>query len=727
VTVANELHHRRVPAAPERSWLRRLLSGPQTDARWVRPSLLLLLTGTAVAYLAGLSQSGNANAFYAAAVQAGSRSWKAFLFGSFDSANFITVDKPPASLWVMELSARVFGFGSWSLLVPQALEGVACVGVVYATVRRRFSAGAALSAGLVLATTPVAALMFRVDNPDALLVLLLIVATYAVLRGLEAPASRSATRWLITAGAAIGFGFLTKTLQAFLVVPALTAVVLLCAAASWRRRCWLLGCAAGSLAVSAGWWLAVVGLWPAGSRPYIGGSQDNSEWNLIFGYNGFGRLTGNETGSVGGGPGGMWGATGITRLLGSDMGSQIAWLLPSALLLAGVALWLYRRSPRGDLARAQVVAWSGWLVVTGLTFSFAKGIIHPYYTVALAPPIAALVGIGASELWRRRSSAGARAAAVMVLAVTVAMAWDLLDRSPGWLPWLRPAVLAAGLVAAAAVARSGAGSGCWPGLTGLAVPLALAAAVAGPAAATAATSGTPHTGAIPSAGPAQTSLDLLSGKGNPGPGGIGGPGVRGGGRGPGPGGFGAGGRQGSTPGAAPGGQIPGPGIGAPGGGTRTGPPTLGSSRPAAAGAAGGLLDAGSVGPALSRLLRSGGSAYRWAAAAVSAESAAGFQLATGDPVMAIGGFNGTDPAPSLAQFEGDVDRGEVHYFVASGGGAVGGVGIGGGIGGGGQGRQATSDASRISAWVEAHFTARTVDGVTVYDLTAPVKGVTDRS
>ena len=173
-------------------------------------------------YLWGLGASGWANSFYSAAVQAGTKSWKAFFFGSSDAANFITVDKPPAALWVMELSARIFGVNSWSILVPQALEGVASVAVLYAAVRRSFRPGAALLAGLVLATTPVAALMFRYNNPDALLVLLLTVAAYATVRALE----RAGTWWLVLAMAAVGTGFITKMLQAFLVLPAIALVYL---------------------------------------------------------------------------------------------------------------------------------------------------------------------------------------------------------------------------------------------------------------------------------------------------------------------------------------------------------------------------------------------------------------------------------------------------------------------------------------------------------------------
>ena len=169
ISTQPRLGRRHAQPPGQRGWDRRLLRGRPGDPAWARPALLGLLLATAVLYLAGLSRSGYANEFYAAAVQAGTKSWKAFLFGSLDSGNFITVDKTPASLWVMELSGRLFGFSSWSLLAPQALEGVACVGVLYATVRRWSGPAAAIIAGAVLALTPVATLMFRFDNPDALL------------------------------------------------------------------------------------------------------------------------------------------------------------------------------------------------------------------------------------------------------------------------------------------------------------------------------------------------------------------------------------------------------------------------------------------------------------------------------------------------------------------------------------------------------------------------------
>src|ERR1017187_3688437 len=292
--------------SPPASRRMRLVRGRPEDPVWVRPALIALLVGTGFLYLWALDQSGWGNSFYSAAVQAGTKSWKAFFFGSSDASNFITVDKPPASLWVMEISARIFGVNSWSILVPQALEGLATVGLVYLTVRRWFTAQAALLAGAVLALTPVAAMMFRFNNPDALLALLLTGSMYALVRGLE----KAQTKWLVLAGTLVGFGFLTKMLQAFLIIPALAIVYLLAAPTGWWRRVWQVVVMGVSTLVAAGWGVAAVALTPAADRPYVGGSQNNSILNLIFGYNGFGRLTGSESGSVvgagGAGTAGQW-------------------------------------------------------------------------------------------------------------------------------------------------------------------------------------------------------------------------------------------------------------------------------------------------------------------------------------------------------------------------------------------------------------------------------------
>src|SRR3954447_15714272 len=271
----------------------RLLLGAEGEPAWTRPLLLALLLGATALYLVDLPASGNANEFYAAAVKSGTESLRAWLFGSLDAANAITVDKPPASLWVMVLSARIFGFSSFSMLLPQALAGVACVAVLYAAVKRWSGAAAGLVAGALLALTPVAALIFRFNNPDALLVLLMTVAAYAVVRAVDAPTTEgrraAALRWMLLAGCAIGFAFLTKMAQGLLVLPAFGLVYLVASPLRLRARIGHLLAAAVAMVVSAGWFVALVALWSAASRPYIGGSTNNSLWELALGYNGLGR------------------------------------------------------------------------------------------------------------------------------------------------------------------------------------------------------------------------------------------------------------------------------------------------------------------------------------------------------------------------------------------------------------------------------------------------------
>ncbi len=664
----------RIHAAP--SWHLRLLRGKPDDSPLVRPALLTLLLATALLYLWGLGASGWANSFYSAAVQAGSASWKAFFFGSSDASNSITVDKTPMSLWPMSLSVRLFGLSSWSMLVPQALMGVGSVGLLYATVRRTTRhAWAGLLAGAILALTPVAVLMFRFNNPDALLTLFLIASVYATIRAIDSP--EQAVRWLVLGGALVGFAFLTKMLQAFLVLPPLALVYLVAAKPTIGKRLGHLLIAFGSMIVAAGWWIAIVELWPASSRPYIGGSQNNSILELTLGYNGLGRLNGNEVGSVGGGAnggGGNWGSTGLFRMFGSEIGGQIAWLLPAAIALLALGAWFRRKAGRTDRQLTGLVVWGGWLIVTALTFSFMAGIFHAYYTVALAPAIAALVAIGASILWEHRESTVAALGAAFVLATTATMSFVLLDRADSFVPWLKYVVVVAGLGAALLMVIHR----FLPRRAMLAVAgAAVITMLAGPTAYAVDTAATPHTGSIPSAGPNS-----------------------GGGMGGGPGGGPGGGRRGGQMGQPP---TQNGTRQAPGGtqGTTDGPG-------GADGGPGGLLNGSTSTDAIDALLTTDASSYTWAAAAIGSNTASGYQLATGLPVMAIGGFNGSDPSPTLARFKQYVADGEIHYFIGGGR-------------GGGRMSAGGSTSTEISTWVSENFTAKTVDGVTLYDLSGGIQ------
>jgi 4-amino-4-deoxy-L-arabinose transferase-like glycosyltransferase len=675
---------------------------------WSRVALPTLLALTALAYVWDLSSSGYANSFYAAAVQAGTKSWKAFFFGSIDSSSFITVDKPPASLWVMALSGRIFGFSSASMLIPQALEGVAAVWLLFCGVRRWFGTGAGFAAGALMAVTPVAALMFRFNNPDALLVLLMVAGAYCLVRALEG----GATRWVLAAGTMIGFAFLAKMAQAFLVLPAFALVYMVAAPVGLRRRAWQMALGGVAIVVSAGWWVAIVAVWPAGSRPMIDGSPDNSILNLITGYNGLGRIFGSSGPGGGGGGGGanFSGSTGVLRLFNNLMGGQASWLLPAALLALAAGLWARRRAPRTDRVRAALLLWGGWLVVSGIVFSLGSGVIHTYYTVALAPAIAALVAIGGWMAWTGRDSRRVQAIAIVAVALATGWAWALLDRTPSWEPWLRTLVLVAGAAAVLTLVACMMWRRLALRLLVPAVVLGMLASLAGPVAYSASTITTGHTGSTPTAGPSTG----------------GGFGMGGGGS------SGAGGRSAGGGGSVGGGQT-------------------------------------SASTALDRALSVNAGRYKWVAATSGSQSAASLELATGgEPVMAIGGFSNQGGNLTLQKFKEYVARGEIHYYIASSGGmgggrafsaggrtfsppsgsastgrpsgqpaAGGGTRSGGGApgggtrsgggapgggtrnGGGAPGGMSTSN-SAITTWVKAHFKKVTIGGQTMYDLTQRV-------
>jgi 4-amino-4-deoxy-L-arabinose transferase-like glycosyltransferase len=621
---------------PRRWWIR-----PDRPA-WSSPARAAIAVLAAVLYSWDLSRSGMGNSFYAAAVKSGTESWKAFLFGSLDPGSFITVDKPPASLWVMELSGRIFGFSTWSMLLPEAAAGVASVLLLYRVVRRWQGELAAVLAALALTLTPIAVVMFRYNNPDALLTFLLVAAAWALWSAVES----GATSRLVLCGALVGLAFMTKTLEAFVVVPGFALVYLCCGPQRLVRRCVQTGWAALALVASSAWWVVIVELWPASSRPYIGGSTDNSELNLIFGYNGFGRLSGSESGLGGIGAGsGFGGQPGPLRMFNGLVGGQISWLIPFALAGLVAGLWLQARSPRADLARAGFLLWGTWALCTMVVFSDARGIFHPYYTVILAPPIAALAAGGGVALWRlgRRSRwyAPALPAAVVGNAVWAAV---LLRRTPHYYRGLPTAIVIVGIVAAAALAVSLTRvlAARWLAVT--AGGIATATLLAGPVVYSLTSIRDAGNGPLASAGP---------GGGFGGLGGIGGPGGTGGitltpqlekalrARG-----------IDVTPEmleAFRAGGVPG-GGGAAGGGT----------------AAADLENTNVNTKLVDYLLRHQGSS-KYLLAVNGSQTAAPYILHTGKPVIAMGGFIGSDPAPTLAGFIHLVAAGQVHYVLVGGG------------------------------------------------------------
>ena len=646
--VADRQHGPRVPTPDQPVTVASRVRGVAVD----RSTLAMGGVGAlaAILYLWNLTLNGFANTYYSAAALAASQSWSAWFFGALDGGSFITVDKPPLSTMLMGLSVRLFGLSSWSVLLPEALLGVGSVVLLFAVVRRQFGTAAATIAGVALAITPVAALMFRFNNPEALLTFLLILSAAGAQRAIEG----GRHRWLVLAGVATGLAFLAKYLQGFLVGPAIVLAYGIAANASVRRRIAGVVVFSATTLVTAGAWVAAVVLTPADMRPYIGGSSSNSVLDLIFGYDGLGRLLGASPGSNAGAN--FSGAAGMLRLFNAELGGNIAWLLPFSAIALVAGLILTARARRTDLARAGYILWGGWLVVTGLVLSLMSGGSHQYYTIVLAPAVAALTGAGFMVLWdlRDRFRFGGLALSGAIL-VTTALSYLLLSRTPDLLPWLAPAVIATGLGSAAFIAVPELDS------RKVGVMLAgagLAAILAGPAAFTFQTVTTSQQGSIVTAGPTATVTDVLSGSST---------GGMGGGRGMAPGG---------------------------GGGTRGTPAGFAGGQPGTA------SSSTSSGTLAEYLVANQGSAT-WVVAVSSAQSAADLELQTRLPVMSTGGWSGSDNALTLDELKSLVASGELRYFIVGGQG-----GMGGGQGG----------SSDVTAWVTANGTAVTVGGTTLYDL-----------
>jgi 4-amino-4-deoxy-L-arabinose transferase-like glycosyltransferase len=445
--------------------LRERLQSPEGALRLV--GLGVVIAAAAVLNTVRLSQNGYGNIFYSAGVRSMLRSWHNFFFVASDPAGLVTIDKPPLGLWLQAASAEIFGFHPLSVLLPEALAGIAVAAILYWIVTNRFGALAGLTAGLVCALFPSFVAVSRTNNVDAPLILLMLLACAAAIRACESGRLRT----LLLSAVLVGLAFNTKTLAAYLCVPGIALAYVVCAPVSVRRRILQLLVAGALAGVVSFAWIAAVEATPASKRPYVGSSTDNTELGLTFSYNGFGRVEGQA-----GGPGGTHGKPGarvpITtvrrvdaqrtrehhpgpqpretpsgpspntgrypkpipfggspsplRLFGVGLGDQAGWILPFAffgLIAALVLLWVERRGPlqaedadgrhppapappwRRDRRLASVLVLGGWFAVEGVVLSLSKGIVHPYYVSALAPGAGAMAGIGLYSLIRlcRRS------------------------------------------------------------------------------------------------------------------------------------------------------------------------------------------------------------------------------------------------------------------------------------------------------------------------------------
>ncbi|HEX8994764.1 MAG TPA: glycosyltransferase family 39 protein [Ktedonobacterales bacterium] len=693
-------------------------------------ALIMLLAGFLDFW--NLQRNGYANAYYAAAVKSMLQSWHNFFFVSFDPGGFVTVDKPPLGFWIQTASAKIFGFSGFSILLPEALAGALSVGVLYLVVRRVFSPAAGLLAALALAVTPISVVTNRNNTIDSLLVLTSLLAAYAITRAVE----HGSLRWLLLSALLVGLGFNIKMLEAYLIVPALAAAYFFAAPISWRARLGHLALAGLLMLVVSLSWVTIVDLTPASMRPYVGSSQTNSELELALGYNGIQRLTGGlghlfsggATSTASGattntGPGGVGenGQPGIFRLLNAQLGGQASWLLALGavgLLASGWTMrplaWLRRQRATADVAEEAAprtaahvspqqgawVLWGLWTLTQAIFFSVA-GFFHTYYLSMLAPGVAALAGIGAVELWHDYRRDGWRTwLAPLALVMTALVQAVILANFSTWSSWMTPLIGVGSLVAAAALVwlrlrerRAEAASSASAGLTvdtngllvveerapqrmahalrwqALALSLGLAILLIGPLVWTSVSLAQGAGGSLPSAGPSATAS-------------FGGGLARGAGRFQRPA-F----ANGSFPAPPEGGFGEGFGAGAFAGGPPVGAAS-GARNGAAGRAAGG--DTLQVNSALVRYLEAHQGSARYLLAVTNANSAAPYILATGKPVMALGGFLGSDPILTLSQLKSLVASWQVRYFLLSGGGF-------GGPGGG-------SSNSTLTQWVTSACT-----------------------
>lgn len=575
-----------------------LLRGNKADPPWERPTLLVLLALNTVLNFWNLGINGWGNYFYTAAVQSGTKDLSAAFFGSSDWGGSITVDKPPLSLWVMELSARAFGFSPVSILAPQAVMGVASTLLIYLIVRRQFSALAALVASSVFFTTPIVVLMSRYNNPDPLMLFLMLLAVFLVQRAIASERAK----YFVWAAVALGLAFMTKQLQALLVLPSLGIAYLSWFQASWSRKLRHALSATGALVVTGGLWMTVVDLVPPQLRPYVGGSPKNSVLELTLAYNGVDRIIQTQEDTSANLIPEQFrqvdSDAGFARLLNPNYGQEIGWLLICGVICTIAVLALWKWLPATHEARATAFVATSWFVGTYLMLCFMGDQIHTYYTAALAPSLSLVIGLAADTYVKhRRSLVLVRMAVAIAVLAGSGSAWLLLNSVVGWPEWLPTAVLAVGALGASMLA-SVAPNRLLQYFGGVAAVTAL---LAGPVLTSLHNVSVPHNGSNPvsgnlskNVGSVNRFLDEM--------------------------------QHGNHEWAY---NI------------------AFGQRPSVA-----LVDT-------LRLSED----CTWAAATYTSQTAARLQIEANRPVMPIGGFAGTDPSPTLQEFMRQVEDGRICYFL----------------------------------------------------------------
>lgn len=621
-----------------REWKPRLvaevLRGPAENPAWERPALLALLSFTAVVYTWGLDRNGWANAYYSAAAMSGSLDWTAFLFGSSDPENAITVDKPPLSIWIMSLSVRIFGLSSWSILLPQSIMGILSVYLLYKIVQKRFDAATGLLAGTFLAIIPVSTVIFRYNNPDALLTLLMIGIAFFTLESID----RGQLRWLLLAGVLTGAAFLTKQLQVMLILPSIGVAYLAFARSSMLKRILQLCGALAAAAVAGGWWLLVVQLTSPSERPFIGGSRKNSAVELTLGYNGLDRLTGEDANRTI--VGDVSKATeelgaGFQRFLLPEFSGQFGWFVPLAVAGVCVGVWCLWRRQGQPAVRALLLLCCVWFITAATVLAFMSGIVHPYYALTAVPPLCCLAAVALVHFLRGLDQGRIRILAAVTLTMSMIFVYVSAARSTADFPGLPGAMLALwGVVIAAVLVRSPS-----PLVRKLTVVVLIGTLLLCPVLWSLNTVLSPHEGAAVTAGPSILGIRDDD-------------------------------RRRASPDLSPGiaavvlGDLPSP----------------------------TLLDR----------LRQTPSSTTWVAAVVGSETAANYQLEAGRAVLPIGGFDGTDPYPTLEQFQILVSEGRVGSIVIQNLPPL--------------TLEGRGESARIVEWVRGHFTPERVADVVYFEL-----------
>ncbi|HWP12537.1 MAG TPA: glycosyltransferase family 39 protein [Ramlibacter sp.] len=442
----------------------------------------------------GLEQNGWGADYYSAAVRSMALGWHNFFYAAFDPEGFLSVDKPPIALWLQVAGVKLLGLRPLGVLLPQVLEGVLSVWVLFRIVRRRFSAMAALLAALFFAVTPILVAVNRTNNMDSCLLLALLLATWAFMKAAE----EGSRRWLLISLAAIGIAFNIKMLAAFIVLPAIFIIYLIGAPKRWPQRLADLSLATLVLAATALPWVLVYEWTPAASRPWVGGSTGNSMLELLVGANGMQRFVSRlKQPAVAANPQSAPAApntaaagqrsrniasrlfvhapTGPLRLADGQLAAQVAWLLPLSVAALAIGAWQSRLRRPLSPEHLALLFWFVWLLTYAAVYSSAGGTMHFYYLSTLAPALAALAGVGVARLWAWHGQGGRRAWALpSVLALTAvwqlriqadALGWTLaeMQRPPmEWVSVLHMALAGASLVAALALVlvpmlRSGPG------------------------------------------------------------------------------------------------------------------------------------------------------------------------------------------------------------------------------------------------------------------------------